>query len=102
MLPIFTVLRLSDDPEIIESIRPSATPTNQDTKAKSLAILSVTPLDLDSQTDKNTTPVNTIRSIATSSGDNETKHKRPAKDDIGSESSNVKKNIVEVKIEKDA
>ncbi|GKD52991.1 hypothetical protein Tco_1286378 [Tanacetum coccineum] len=75
MLPIFTVLRLSDDPEIIESIRPSATPTK----------------DLDSQTDENTTPVNTIRSIATSSGDNETKHKRPAKDDIGSESSNVKK-----------
>nr|GEW16935.1 hypothetical protein [Tanacetum cinerariifolium] len=100
MLLIFIVLRSFDDAEIIESITPSATPT-KDTKATSLAILSVTLLDLESQTDKNTTPVNTVKSIATSSGDNETKHKCPAEDDI-EVSLQMSKKMVEVKIEKDA
>ncbi|GKA89109.1 replication protein A 70 kDa DNA-binding subunit B [Tanacetum coccineum] len=44
MFPVFTMLRLSDDPEIIESIRPSATPTKQDTEATSSAVLTITPL----------------------------------------------------------
>ncbi|GJZ11299.1 replication protein A 70 kDa DNA-binding subunit B [Tanacetum coccineum] len=81
LLPVFTVLRLSDDPQIIESIRPMATPTK----------------DLESQTDENTTPVNMGKiSHATSGG------KRPVEEDRGSKSSNFKKKAIEVKIEKDA
>nr|GEU51396.1 hypothetical protein [Tanacetum cinerariifolium] len=102
MLPVFTVLRLFDDPEIIEFILPSTTLTKHDTEATSSAILSVTPLDLESQKDENTTPINTVKIIATTSGDNDPKKKRPAEDGIGSESSNGKKLLVEVKIEKDA
>ncbi|GKA95290.1 hypothetical protein Tco_0817328 [Tanacetum coccineum] len=46
--------------------------------------------DLESQTDENTTPINTIKSIATTSGDNDPKKKRHDEDTIGSESSNGK------------
>ncbi|GKB20951.1 replication protein A 70 kDa DNA-binding subunit B [Tanacetum coccineum] len=93
MLPIFTVLRLSGDPEIIESIRPLATPT-KDTEATSSVVLSVTLLDLKSRTDDNTTPVNTVNSIATTSGDKDPKNKHPTEDDIGSDSSNGKKRML--------
>ncbi|GJR56080.1 ATP-dependent DNA helicase PIF1-like protein [Tanacetum coccineum] len=44
MLPVFTMLRFFDDPEIIESNRPSATPTKQDIEATSSAVLTITPL----------------------------------------------------------
>ncbi|GKF19049.1 hypothetical protein Tco_0067687, partial [Tanacetum coccineum] len=95
MLPVFTVLRLSGDPDIIESIRPTAAPTKE-TEATSSASQIVTPFDLESQTDENTTPVNAQKTIAASLGE-----KRPGEEDIGSESSNAKKSFVEVKIEKD-
>ncbi|GJR22224.1 replication protein A 70 kDa DNA-binding subunit B [Tanacetum coccineum] len=95
LLPVFTVLRLPDDPQIIESIHPMATPTKESEATSSVAP-SVNQLDLESQTDENTTPVNTGKiSHATSGG------KRPAEEDRGSESSNFKKKAVEVKIEKD-
>ncbi|GJV90404.1 hypothetical protein Tco_1538217 [Tanacetum coccineum] len=75
----------------------------KDTEATNSAVMYVTPLDLESKTDENTTPVNTVKSIATTSGANDAKKKRPAEDDYGSESSNGKKaKMVEVKIEKDA
>ncbi|GJZ67294.1 nucleic acid-binding, OB-fold protein [Tanacetum coccineum] len=91
---LLPVLRLSDDPQIIESIRPMATPTKESEATSSVAP-SVNQLDLESQTE-NTTPVNTGKiSHATSGG------KRPAEEDKGSESSNFKKKAVEVKIEKD-
>ncbi|GKC85096.1 hypothetical protein Tco_1140813 [Tanacetum coccineum] len=68
-----------------------------ESKATSSVAPSVNQLDLESQTDENTTPVNTGKiSHATSGG------KRPAEEDRGSESSNFKKKAVEVKIEKDA
>ncbi|GKF55196.1 hypothetical protein Tco_0165536, partial [Tanacetum coccineum] len=42
MLPVFTVLHLSGDPDIIESIRPTAAPTKE-TEATSSASQIVTP-----------------------------------------------------------
>ncbi|GJU16219.1 hypothetical protein Tco_1144185 [Tanacetum coccineum] len=48
--------------KILENI---ATPS-KDTKATSSSMVNITPLDLESQTDENTTPVNTLKSIATS------------------------------------
>ncbi|GJW60201.1 replication protein A 70 kDa DNA-binding subunit B [Tanacetum coccineum] len=74
-------LRLSDDSEIIESIRPKATSIK----------------DLKSHTDENTTPVNTGKIIDAPPSD-----KHDAEEDISSDSSNCKKRTVEVKIEKDA
>ncbi|GKB85051.1 hypothetical protein Tco_0957323 [Tanacetum coccineum] len=103
MLPVFTVLRLFDDHEIIDPYPPSATLTKIPRGRQNSAVMYVTPLDLESKTDENTTPVNTVKSIATTSGTNDAKKKRPAEDDYGSESSNGKKaKMVEVKIEKDA
>ncbi|PWA46838.1 nucleic acid-binding, OB-fold protein [Artemisia annua] len=56
LLPVFTVLRLTDDAEILNSIVVMATPV-KDTEATSSALPLITPLDLESQTDDNTTPV---------------------------------------------
>nr|GEU63938.1 hypothetical protein [Tanacetum cinerariifolium] len=84
MLPVFTVLRLFGDPDIIESICPPATPTKE-TEATSSAAQTVTPLDLESQTDGNTTPVHTQKNIVASLGE-----KRHAKEDIGSPSNSKK------------
>ncbi|GJV77629.1 replication protein A 70 kDa DNA-binding subunit B [Tanacetum coccineum] len=105
LLPVFTVLRLSDDPEILDSIHISATPSKMDSEATSSALPSITPLDLESQTDENTTPVNTKKNNAMDYVDKESsdgKNKRPAKNDISTESSNGKKMAIKLKTEKDA
>ncbi|GJY54893.1 hypothetical protein Tco_0446557 [Tanacetum coccineum] len=62
-LIVFTVLRLSNDPEILDYIRVSATPSKMDYEATSSALPTITPLDLESQTDENTTPVNTKKTM---------------------------------------
>nr|GEY51355.1 hypothetical protein [Tanacetum cinerariifolium] len=77
MLSVFTVLRLFGDPDIIESICPPATPTKE-TEATSSAAQTVTPLDLESQMDENTTPVHTQKNIVASLGE-----KRHAEEEIG-------------------
>ncbi|GJS46389.1 replication protein A 70 kDa DNA-binding subunit B [Tanacetum coccineum] len=59
LLPLFTVLRLSDDLEILASIRLSVTPSKMDSEATSSALPNITPLDLESQTNENTMPVST-------------------------------------------
>ncbi|GJX35545.1 replication protein A 70 kDa DNA-binding subunit B [Tanacetum coccineum] len=88
LLLVFTVLRLSDDPEILASIRLSVTPTK----------------DLESQTDENTTPVSTQKNNVVDHAEqqhaSDGKNKRVAKNDIGNESSNGKKKAIEVKTEK--
>ncbi|GJT67588.1 hypothetical protein Tco_1019068 [Tanacetum coccineum] len=56
----------------------------QDTEATSSASRSVTPLDLESQTDENTTPINAAKTIATTCADKDPTKKRVAEDDIGS------------------
>ncbi|GJX59910.1 hypothetical protein Tco_0291300 [Tanacetum coccineum] len=73
----------------------------QDTEATSSSSRSVTPRDLESQKDENTTPINAAKTIATTCADKDPTKKRVAEDDIGSESSNAKKKAVALKIEKD-
>ncbi|GJU00808.1 replication protein A 70 kDa DNA-binding subunit B, partial [Tanacetum coccineum] len=103
--PLFTVLRLSDDPEILDSIDISATPSKMDSEATSSALPTITPLDLESQTDENTTPINTKKNNAMDYVDKEAsdgKNKRPAQNDISSDSSNGKKRAIKLKTEKEA
>nr|GEX31017.1 hypothetical protein [Tanacetum cinerariifolium] len=90
LLPVFTVLRFSNDQDIINSVLACATPI-KDNEATSNIVSAITSLDLESQTDKNTTP----------NGKQQT-NKRPAKGEPGSESSTGKKKAVEIKVEKDA
>nr|GEY83129.1 hypothetical protein [Tanacetum cinerariifolium] len=75
LLHVFTVLHFSNDQEIINSVLACATPIK----------------DLESQTDKNTTP-----------NEKQKTNKRPAEGEPGSESSTGKKKAVEIKVEKDA
>ncbi|GJT31625.1 replication protein A 70 kDa DNA-binding subunit B [Tanacetum coccineum] len=97
-LPVFNVLRLSNDPDIINSIISCATPV-KDNEASSKTTPDITLLDLESQTDENTTPTNAHKSTATSPDEKEKTNKRKAEGGPGSESTNVKK-AVEIKIEK--
>nr|GEY00296.1 replication protein A 70 kDa DNA-binding subunit B [Tanacetum cinerariifolium] len=73
LLPVFTVLRFSNDQEIINSVLACATPIK----------------DLESQTDENTTP-----------NEKQKTNKSPAECEPGSESSTRKKKVVEIKVEK--
>ncbi|GJX26424.1 replication protein A 70 kDa DNA-binding subunit B [Tanacetum coccineum] len=85
LLSVFNVLRLSNDPNIIESIIPCATPV-KDNEASSKTALDITSL---SWTDENTTPTNAHKCMATSPDDKEKTNKRKA--EPGSESKNGKK-----------
>nr|GEU60494.1 RNA-directed DNA polymerase, eukaryota [Tanacetum cinerariifolium] len=79
---VFIVLRLSDDPEILDYICVSASPSK----------------DLESHADKNTTPVNTKKNNDMDDVDKESsdgKNKCPAENDISNESSNGKKKAIE-------
>nr|GEV47942.1 hypothetical protein [Tanacetum cinerariifolium] len=62
-----------------------------DNEATSNTVLAITLLDLESQTDKNTTP-----------NEKQKTNKRPAEGELGSECSTGKKNVVEIKVKKDA
>ncbi|GJT14210.1 hypothetical protein Tco_0861252 [Tanacetum coccineum] len=99
LLPVFTVLRLSDDPEILDSIRVAVTPSKMDTEATSFALSNITSLDLESRTDENTTPVSTKKNNAIDHVHIEEsldgRKKRPAENDIRNESSNGKKHAIE-------
>ncbi|PWA95136.1 nucleic acid-binding, OB-fold protein [Artemisia annua] len=55
MLHVLTVLRVTDDASILNSVVAIVTPL-KDVEASSSALTKVTPLDLESQTDENTTP----------------------------------------------
>nr|GEV66001.1 hypothetical protein [Tanacetum cinerariifolium] len=98
LLPVFTVLHLSDDPEILDSIWVDVTPSKIDTKATSSALPNITPLDLESRTDENTTPIGTKINNAINHVDIEEssdgKQKRPAKNDVDNESLNGKKKAI--------
>nr|GEY01390.1 hypothetical protein [Tanacetum cinerariifolium] len=108
LLPVFTVLRLSNDQEIINSALACTTPIkdneatsntisvitsltfrSQDNEATSNTISAITSLDLESQTDENTTP-----------NEKQKTNKRPAEREPRSESSTGKKKAVEIKVEK--
>ncbi|GKD87859.1 ATP-dependent DNA helicase PIF1-like protein, partial [Tanacetum coccineum] len=56
---------------------------HQDTEATSSSSRSVTPRDLESQKDENTTPINAAKTIATTWADKDPTKKRVAEDDIG-------------------
>ncbi|GKD22368.1 replication protein A 70 kDa DNA-binding subunit B [Tanacetum coccineum] len=90
LLPVFIVLRFSNDQEIINSVLACATPI-KDNEATSNTVLANTLLDLESQTDENTTP-----------NEKQKTNKRPAEGEPGSKSSTRKKKAVKIKVEKDA
>ncbi|PWA50701.1 replication protein A 70 kDa DNA-binding subunit B [Artemisia annua] len=90
MLPVFTVLRLTDDAEILNSVVAIATPL-KDAEATSSAVPQVTPLDLESQTDENTTPVEKQKSS-----------KRASDVEHESDGSSIKRQILDIKLEKAA
>ncbi|PWA50531.1 nucleic acid-binding, OB-fold protein [Artemisia annua] len=89
LLPVFNVMRMSADKEIIESLQASATPIKQaDNEATSGSVPVITPF-----MDDNTTPTNADKSGLT--------NKRPADDEADvSMSSNGKKAVVHVKVAK--
>ncbi|PWA91999.1 nucleic acid-binding, OB-fold, Replication protein A, OB domain protein [Artemisia annua] len=94
LLPVFNVLRMSADPAIIESLHAAETPVKADNEATSGCVPAVSPFELESQTDDNTTPTNADKSGG--------KNKRAADDEAeGSMSSNVKKTALEIKVEKE-
>nr|GEV36055.1 hypothetical protein [Tanacetum cinerariifolium] len=88
---VFTVLRLSDD-QILDL---SVFLLHQTSEATSSALPSITLLDLESQTNENTTPVNTKKNNDMDDVDKEEssdgKNKCPDENDISNESSNGKK-----------
>ncbi|PWA95176.1 nucleic acid-binding, OB-fold protein [Artemisia annua] len=111
LLPVFTVLRLTADAEIINSIVVTATPV-KDTEATSSANPVITPFmlgnfgdsrvngvrvknserrvrDLESQTNENTTPVQKQKSA-----------KRASDGEPESDGSSIKKPLLEIKMEK--
>nr|GEZ68556.1 replication protein A 70 kDa DNA-binding subunit B [Tanacetum cinerariifolium] len=94
LLPVFTVLRLSDDPEILASIRLA-----MDTEATSSHFLTSLCCD------ENKTPVsaekNDVVNHVEQKHASDGKNKRVAEKDIGNESANGKKKPIEVNIEKD-
>nr|GEX67913.1 replication protein A 70 kDa DNA-binding subunit B [Tanacetum cinerariifolium] len=90
LLPVFTVLRFSNEQEIINSVLACATPI-KDNEATSNTVSAITSLDLESQTDENTTP-----------NEKQKTNKRSAEGEPRSECSTGKKKDVEIKVEKDA
>nr|GEY77141.1 hypothetical protein [Tanacetum cinerariifolium] len=88
LLLIFTVLRFSNDQEIINSVLACATPIktfrSQDNEATNNTVPTITSL---SQTDESTTP-----------NEKQKTNKRPAEGEPGSESSTGKKKAVEIKV----
>nr|GEV05712.1 putative reverse transcriptase domain-containing protein [Tanacetum cinerariifolium] len=85
LLAVFTVLRFFNDQEIINSVLACATPI-KDNEATSNTVSVITSLDLESQTNENTTP-----------NEKQKTNKRPAEGEQGSESSTGKKKAVEIK-----
>ncbi|PWA43936.1 replication protein A 70 kDa DNA-binding subunit B [Artemisia annua] len=77
MLPVFTVLRLSDDVDILNALTASATPI-KDNEATSSKAVGISALDLESQTDENVTPTNLLKSTATSPPAKSSSSKRPS------------------------
>ncbi|GKA57852.1 replication protein A 70 kDa DNA-binding subunit B [Tanacetum coccineum] len=89
----YTVLRLSDDPEILDSIQLAVTPINMDTEATNSTLPNITSL-----TDENTTPMSTQKKNVVDHVEQQDasdgKNKHAAKNDIGNESSNEKKKVL--------
>nr|GEY72392.1 nucleic acid-binding, OB-fold protein [Tanacetum cinerariifolium] len=98
------VVRLSDDPDIIDSLIVSATLSKPEDEATSTKLLSITPLlffsfeDLESQTDENTTPANAFKIIATSPHEKAQNLKRASVEDPSSECSKTKRKLVDVQV----
>ncbi|GKA53148.1 nucleic acid-binding, OB-fold protein [Tanacetum coccineum] len=101
LLPVFNVLRFLGDPDIIDSLIVSATPNKPENEATSAKLLAITPLDLESQTDENTTPTNALKSTATSPPEKPQNHKRKSDEDPSGECSNTKRKLVDIQAEEE-
>nr|GEW56472.1 hypothetical protein [Tanacetum cinerariifolium] len=109
LLSVFTVLRLSEDPKILASIRLSVTPIKMDIEATNSALPNITPLvsilPFFPNTyikDKFNTQKNNVVDHVEQQHASDGKNKRVAEYDIDNESSNGKKKAFELKTEKDA
>nr|GEU65752.1 replication protein A 70 kDa DNA-binding subunit B [Tanacetum cinerariifolium] len=93
LLPVFIVLRLSDDPEILDFIR-----MNMDTEATSFALPNITVgfgITERREHDTVSTKKNNVMDHVDKEESLDEKNKRPDENDIGNESSNGKKNAIE-------
>ncbi|PWA67226.1 replication protein A 70 kDa DNA-binding subunit B [Artemisia annua] len=90
LLPVFNVKSMSVDPQIIASLQAATTPAKPDNEGTSAGVPVVTPFELESQTDDNSSSTNAEKTPGS--------NKRSAD---GSMSSNGKKIAVEIKQEKD-
>ncbi|PWA49338.1 nucleic acid-binding, OB-fold protein [Artemisia annua] len=99
MLPVFTVLRLSADVDILSALTSSVTPMKE-AEATSSKCVGISALDLESQTDETVTPTNVLKSTATSPPAKTSSGKRPSDDGPSTECSKTKRQIVDIKMEK--
>ncbi|PWA85368.1 nucleic acid-binding, OB-fold protein [Artemisia annua] len=94
LLPVFNVKSMSADPQIIASLQAATTPAKPDNEGSSASVPVITPFELESQTDDNSSPTNAEKTPSS--------NKRSAEEEAdGSMSSNGKKIAVEIKQEKD-
>ncbi|PWA48302.1 replication protein A 70 kDa DNA-binding subunit B [Artemisia annua] len=99
MLPVFTVLRLSADVDILSALTSSVMPMKEG-EATSSKCVGISALDLESQTDETVTPTNVLKSTATSPPTKTSSGKRPSDDGPSTECSKTKRQIVDIKMEK--
>ncbi|PWA35622.1 nucleic acid-binding, OB-fold protein [Artemisia annua] len=99
MLPVFTVLRLSADVDILSALTSSVTPMKEG-EATSSKCVGISALDLESQTDETVTPTNVLKSTATSPPVKTSSGKRPSDDGPSTKCSKTKRQIVDIKMEK--
>ncbi|PWA48630.1 replication protein A 70 kDa DNA-binding subunit B [Artemisia annua] len=92
MLPVFTVLRLSADVDILSALTSSVTPMKE-AEATSSKCVGISALDLESQTDETVTPTNVLKSTATSPPAKTSSGKRPSDDGPSTECSKTKRQI---------
>ncbi|PWA52086.1 replication protein A 70 kDa DNA-binding subunit B [Artemisia annua] len=99
MLPVFTVLRLSADVDILSALTSSVTPMKEG-EATSSKCVGISALDLESQTDETVTPTNVLKSTATSPPAKTSSGKRASDAEPRTECSKTKRQIVDIKMEK--
>ncbi|PWA44341.1 nucleic acid-binding, OB-fold protein [Artemisia annua] len=99
MLHVFTVLRLTNNVDILSALTSSVTPMKEG-EATSSKCVGISALDLESQTDETVTPTNVLKSTATSPPAKTSSGKRPSDDGPSTECSKTKRQIVDIKMEK--
>ncbi|PWA48301.1 hypothetical protein CTI12_AA491530 [Artemisia annua] len=90
---------LSADVDILSALTSSVMPMKEG-EATSSKCVGISALDLESQTDETVTPTNVLKSTATSPPAKTSSGKRPSDDGPSTECSKTKRQIVDIKMEK--